>query len=520
MSTSNESKDPRLIKYKEIVEKRLGIIMPILNNPKDKSLYGKLAAEHDVCKRSLQRWVQRYNKDGLVGLAPNYKGSSSINRRYIFYDEGLEEAINMRRTDPKISVANIIYAIESKHPNWAGIFKRSTLQESLQKLHLAKRDLNTLAKLNNRTHYGRFKKLTPLESIQCDVKEFPKYATYDRNGVPCSMYVQLSVDNASRAIIAFKVWTDQKTHIVIDCIKSIVTTIGIPKSLHLDNGQIYRSKALTRACKLLGIKIKYCKPYSGFQKGVVERLNSLLNDIENQILAIPNLVFDAVVKLVEERIHQYNNTPHSSLLVNDKHLTPNEYFKRFCVQGRVITTEEADFIFKETAIRKVAKDGTIKFNNELYKVDMNKNHINDEIEFLINDDGSLEQILPDSYDTIPLPIFEIKEDIDFNTIRKLPATTQKLSIDYILGLLREKAKREGTYVDEESFLKEAYAELFVNGEVPTEARSFLNDLRSKNKALSQLSSSRASSTGESEATRGMNNQFSPFSNNDHEDDYE
>nr|WP_218033984.1 DDE-type integrase/transposase/recombinase [Paenibacillus koleovorans] len=50
--------------------------------------------------------------------------------------------------------------------------------------------------------------------------------------------------------------------IVEDCFRQAIQKFGIPESVYLDNGKQYRTKWMTRACSMLGIRLLFAKPYS------------------------------------------------------------------------------------------------------------------------------------------------------------------------------------------------------------------------------------------------------------------
>ena len=91
-------------KNRETALKRLEIIIPLINSRKGEVSYAQIAKNADLSVKTIRRWVNAYRKQRIKGLIPNYKGSSTIKKTGIRFDDVLTKAMSMRRTDPHISV--------------------------------------------------------------------------------------------------------------------------------------------------------------------------------------------------------------------------------------------------------------------------------------------------------------------------------------------------------------------------------------------------------------------------------
>lgn len=445
--------DPQA-KAKERASLRLQYIMPILQNRNcGRADYERAARLAGVSTRTVRRWLKAYDTEKLGGLFPKHKGSAGICRLHPAFQDALEKAISLRKTDPKISVRNIIFTVESENPDLKGIIKRSTLQHHLQLLHYGKSDLIARSDMGGRKFYSRFCDTEVYKTLQCDVKEFPKNMLVDVDGMTCSGYLQTCIDNRSRKIISFKIGTDQKSHIFIDCLRQAVINYGCPKRLHMDNGAIYKSRHLKRICRLLNIEIKRAKPYAGYEKGVVERLNGMYNDLENQLLGLGRMSFEAFKATCVAWINKYNSEPRSIPNEKDKQI-PNEYFQKHFVQdpGRLLDDQTLRFAFQNTESRKVRKDGTIMLNRRMYKLNQKNVRVNDYVEIIINDDGTVDQIEPDGSVTrikeLVMEQYEPHEEGNTDEI------VNPRDNSYLVALLREQQRRLGKYTTEEDFQKQ------------------------------------------------------------------
>ena len=436
----------------EIIQKRLSIISPLLNlNKEDKRvLIAQIARDQNISERTIYRYLKAYNLQGLEGLCPNYKDTKPYHKRYIRFDELIDYCKSLRKADHHLSIKRIIESAESAYPNCKGILKRSTVQRWLQKDGLDHKSLRVVDELEDKKLFLRYRKSNRLDQVQCDFKEFPRGIFIDENGAPCKIYLQICIDNYSKMVLSYSVTTNQKTFVFVECLKSMIKTFGVPKTLLMDNGAAYKNAIITRACECLGIKAKYCKPYAPELKGLIERLNYTLNDIENQLKLMKNVTYKGAIEICRARINEYNSTPHSGL--DGK--SPKEVFYADDTKLKLVSDEVLDFSFKKLIKRSVAKDGSISYEGK-------------------NTDGTnLEQIISDNK-TKPIFLQEIKENVSSSTWKKIYRKPTDDNGDdlrdygYILKLLREQAKRDGCYINEDLFLEQAKKLLFEQEPVST-----------------------------------------------------
>lgn len=439
-------------KYKD-ADYRFSVISKLVFTGFTPTLAKQLAKEAGVNVRTVKRWYQAYTKDNhITALNPKYKGSTGVSRLIPSFDDCLKKAQEMRLADRKISVKNIIKALESENPELKGLISRSTLQRHLQKTHYGSRALNLSEQTNGRKGYGRFRKEHRLDSVQCDVKEFPKGICVDDNGAPCTPYVQICIDNFSRKVLAFKVDSVQKTLIVSDSLKQLLLTYGIPKALHIDNGAIYKNAVIKYAAKVLGIELNYCRPRKGNSKGVVERFNGTLNAIENQLRNNKEPIrLSAFIDAITQFINDYNATPHEGL--GGK--TPNEVFDSdVSTTLQVVPQTIIDRAFKTSSSRLVHKDKTVSINGKDYEVILDETTtVGGRAQILEDVDGNIEQMLADGR-LVPIFPLQVGPNVKHEHFKKeLPVPGQKVeeTMQLFTAFLREKYKADGTFTSEEEF---------------------------------------------------------------------
>ena len=125
----------------KVVQQRMSIIAPLLSLNPEKGLYEvelkqkikEVALEHGKSESTIKNWLKRYQDDATHGLCPRYRGSNT--RAAV--DENVyacvEKLCELRVANEYLSVLDLIACIESEHPNWTGLLKRSTAQRYLQK---------------------------------------------------------------------------------------------------------------------------------------------------------------------------------------------------------------------------------------------------------------------------------------------------------------------------------------------------------------------------------------------------
>ena len=456
----------------------------------------KMAAANAGCSvRTLQRWLERYINNGkdIQALKPSYKGSEPKAKTNRLFDAAIKIVIAYRKENMTLTVPQLLRVVESEFPDFVGLLKRSTVQ-----LYLKRNNCNrTQIKKDTcdyREIYLRYRKKHVLDSVQCDVKELPKGLITDDSGISCNAYIQLCVDNHSRKIISFAVSTEQKVQLVTDSIKSLVCNLGIPKTLVLDNGSIYRSKILARAAYLLDMKLHYCRPYAAESKGMVERVNLDLNEIENDIKHLKNISIEGLREIVEIWVNEHNNRSHSTL----DNKTPNQVFDADTFPRRFTTPDIINTAFRITKTRVIGKDGTVSINNISYKaiVDSSKGiYVNDSAEFMIDEKGIVYQVLdvkdirviePLNLKSCPQPDYKTDSDnkAPADNACDKPAKTggkgqgHKQRPDevntcpprYCMALSRDKARRDGTYTTEDEFVRDFNSKFYKSTESRNMAR--------------------------------------------------
>lgn len=484
-------------KFQSTADYRLQVIAPLLHikaetRKQKKEFYKKLKAissDTGVSPRTIKRWLADYSEKGIAGLNTKYPKIRTDKKLYIKFESLLDEAKSMRLQSPTISVNEIIACLEGRHPELAGIIKRSTLQDHLCKNGYGRNELLRKAEVSGRAFFGRYRKLHKMSQIQGDVKEPPRYCVVNEKGLPVTPYIQLWMDNYSRKILTYKIDISQKESLALSSFKLLIEQYGIPETILTDQGSIYHGQAFNHCCHCLGITHKRSKPYTPQSKGALERANGTLDALLDQIRLMDNLRYDKFVELIEQWIEEYNNRPHSALSYTDeqgkKHKqSPNEAFNNDCTNVRLADLELLNYAFTTHSSRMVSKDGTISFKGKLYKIKAGYAKAGERVTIVYSTvDAKIELAVKKSpqdigddgneYEFVPLFEHVITSDVDFadRTIKDETVLPQEKSIDgesavtpVVERYYRDIAKKNGTYKDESSFKKQLSNELIFKQE--------------------------------------------------------
>lgn len=449
-------------KRDQYLEQRLRIIAPLVRDDKaDPPSVRQAAACGGVSEATVKRWLKRFKEGGLEGLAPGYKGPGlSGSRLCKGYDEAIRRAVEVRRQDPRISVSKIIMVLESENPSLKGMIRRSTLQRLLQKRQCARRDLVGREKLGGRKCYGRFRKEHRMDQVQCDVKVLPECRRPD--GGSGRLYLQMYEDDFSRKILSWETSFAQDTRLALSPLRGLIERYGRPASIYTDNGSIYRSAAMRRACDLTGVRLKFARPYAAASKGMIERRNGMANDVENQIRG-RCLRAEAVSEFIGMWIERHNSTPSSAL----GGLSPNAVFDGDSAPLQFLPQEILETAFSRDVSRTIDSDGTVSIEGISYQADLSRASPGERVVFVISQDGRILQVMPDE-SLAEIHRLAPKPDVDPEVLK--PAPRDPAESDpcpaYMAAEFRNRARAEGSYSGEEEFMEEFRSRIGVGPQAP------------------------------------------------------
>jgi transposase len=220
-----------------------------------------------VCPRTVRKWVDRYNSEGLAGLQDR---SSRPQQLFRPTPQPVIERIETLRRQRLTGQA--IAAETGVSP--------ATVSRVLKRL-----GLNKLSALEPAEPVRRYQRERPGELIHIDIKKLGKFdqighrITGDRTGQSNGRgvgweFVHVCIDDTSR--IAFsQIKPDERKRSAVAFLKAAVAyyaSLGITvERVMTDNGSRYRSFAFRNACRRLGLKHIRTRPYTPRTNGATAR---------------------------------------------------------------------------------------------------------------------------------------------------------------------------------------------------------------------------------------------------------
>jgi putative transposase len=218
---------------------------------------------------------------------------------------------------------------------------------------------------NTRKAGRRFQKGHRCELWQSDVKYGP-YLPIGEGRAKKQVYLCTFMDDATRYIVAAGFFSNQSVEMLEHCLRQAVMRFGKPDVLYLDNGKIYRSEWLKKACVRLGIKIVHTKPYSPEAHGKVESFNRRVNSFSEVALQKCETL-DELNHYLELWVDgYYHKSSHSSL----GNISPATAFSMDSRPLQFVSDKALREAFLHTEERLVDKTGCISFNGKQYEVGM------------------------------------------------------------------------------------------------------------------------------------------------------
>ena len=226
-----------------------------------------IASAVGVCPRTVRKWLQRHQAEGLTGLADR----SSRPRR-------------LRRPTSQ-GVAQKIEAL--RRQRWTGKqiaaetgVSRATVSRVLKRLGLSK-----LSALEPAEPVRRYEREHPGELIHVDIKKLGRFErtghriTGDRKGQSNSRgigweYVHVAIDDASRIAFTQIMPDETKTSatLFLKAALAYYQKLGVKvRRVMSDNGSCYRSFAFAKLCKRRKLRHIRTKPYTPKTNGKAER---------------------------------------------------------------------------------------------------------------------------------------------------------------------------------------------------------------------------------------------------------
>jgi transposase InsO family protein len=260
-----------------------------------------------VSPRTVRKWLERYEADGLAGLRDRSSRPKRLRRPTPQPVIERIEALRRRRLTGKAIAAEV------------GV-SPATVSRVLKRL-----GLNKLSALEPQP-VRRYEREHPGELIHIDIKKLGKFSrighriTGDRTGQSRTRgvgweFVHVCIDDTSRVAFS-QLKKDERKESAVAFLKAAVAyyaSLGVRVlRVMTDNGSCYRSRAFAKACKRLDLKHIRTKPYTPKTNGKAERF--IQTSLREWAYACAYNTSDERAAELPNWLHRYNwHRPHGSI---------------------------------------------------------------------------------------------------------------------------------------------------------------------------------------------------------------
>lgn len=195
----------------------------IVRSLAERAHMGPHGEERRFSRKTLDRWVAAYRRDGLAGLRPGPRGDTGRVRHNQAF---MAEAAALRRELPTRSAAQIVDIIGRAHNVW--------LAERTVRANLRRAGLHRAALAGQSTRaYGRFEASRPNEIWIGDVLIGP-FVPHPRVAGSKRAKLFLLIDDHSRLIVHGRWMEEENTRSGQHVLKAAILRRGAPEDLYLD----------------------------------------------------------------------------------------------------------------------------------------------------------------------------------------------------------------------------------------------------------------------------------------------
>ena len=267
-----------------------------------------IATAVGVCPRTVRKWVERFQAEGVAGL----RDRSSRPHR-------------LHRPTPAAAAAHI-EALRRQRWTGAQIARETGISKATVSRVLRRLGLNRLKALEPVEPIRRYERQHPGELIHIDIKKLGRFdrvghrITGDRTGQSNSRgigweFVHVCIDDASRIAFA-QVMPDEKKESAVAFLKAALAyyqSLGVTVArVMTDNGSCYKAFDFRDACRDLALKHIRTRPYTPKTNGKAERF--IQSALREWAYAQAYTHSDRRTDELPRWLHRYNwHRPHGSL---------------------------------------------------------------------------------------------------------------------------------------------------------------------------------------------------------------
>ena len=328
-----------------MTEQRYKAVLAVIG---DGRTVGEVARDWGVSRRTMHRWLARYEGDGLEGL--NSRSHRPVRCPHQMPPAVEAMVLEMRRAHPYWGARRIAFELARKRVELAP--SESAVYRCLVRAAV----IDPISRQRRRETWKRWERGAPMELWQLDLVHGFLLA----DGT--SAKALTGVDDHSRYCVSAWLMARERTQSVCDGFSSALKTYGVPAQVLTDNGKVFTGRfaqppvevLFDRICRENGVDHLLTAPRSPTTTGKIERFHKTLR-VEFDTRQVFKTLKTAQEAL-DEWVNYYNTQrPHQSLA----DATPESRFHAGDDQPQHRLTPRPERNGEQWVSRRVASNGLV-----------------------------------------------------------------------------------------------------------------------------------------------------------------
>ncbi len=328
-----------------MTEQRYKAVLAVIGDGRTVS---EVCKDWGVSRRTMHRWLARYEGDGLEGLKNRSHRPAHSPHQMAPAVEAM--VLEMRRSHPYWGARRIAFELARKRVEAAP--SESAVYRCLVRAAV----IDPISQQRRRETWKRWERGAPMELWQLDLVHGFLLAD------GASAKALTGVDDHSRYCISARLMARERTQSVCDGFSSALKTYGVPAQVLTDNGKVFTGRfaqppvevLFDRICRENGVDHLLTAPRSPTTTGKIERFHKTLRVEFDTRQVFRNL--KTAQEALDEWVNYYNTQrPHQSLA----DATPESRFHAGDDQPQHRLTPRPERNGEQWVSRRVASNGLV-----------------------------------------------------------------------------------------------------------------------------------------------------------------
>ena len=351
-----------------VTEQRYKAVLAVIG---DGRTVREVAGDWNVSRRTMHRWLGRYEDEGLEGLGDRSRRPAHCPHQTPAAVEAL--VLEMRRSHPYWGARRIAFELGRKQV--APAPSESAVYRCLVRAAV----IDPISRRRRRETWKRWERAAPMELWQLDVVHGFLLA----DGT--SAKALTGVDDHSRYCVSARLMARERTQSICDGFTAALRTYGVPAQVLTDNGKVFTGRfaqppvevLFDRVCRENGIDHILTQPRSPTTTGKIERFHRTLRVEFNTRQVFKTL--KTAQEALDEWVTYYNTQrPHQAL----GDLTPENRFRSGAEEVRH-QLRHPERNGEQWVCRKVASNGVVSVGYQ--QVSVGRNYAGSSCDVLVTD---------------------------------------------------------------------------------------------------------------------------------------